>query len=376
MQAKDCRGIFGARRGRHHPLSEVHFYPIGVERCKRLLVSRFARAALAKWARRCREPDLARRIRIVLDWLKGYPITHIARVLGCHRSTVHRVLDRFSEYGATGLVDRREDNGDAKVDDEFLATLAEAVGRTPQDYGWKRPRWTLELLIATLYNRERLRVSPATMSRALRRIGAHRGRPRPVVGCPWSRAAVRRRMIQIQWQLDNFPPGDVVVFEDEVDIHLNPKIGPDWMLKGQQKAVMTPGQNQKTYLAGAQHCRTRKIAWVRGLRKNSSLFIALLVQLLLAYPHARRIHVVLDNFKIHDSRQTRQWLKDHGANIVLQFLPPYYPQGNPIERTWGDLHEQVTRNHRCRNLEELMSRVHDYLVRRNRMATQRQKNVA
>ncbi len=26
------------------------------------------------------------------------------------------------------------------------------------------------------------------------------------------------------------PPGDVVLYVDEVDIHLNPRIGPDWML--------------------------------------------------------------------------------------------------------------------------------------------------
>jgi hypothetical protein len=39
--------------------------------------------------------------------------------------------------------------------------------------------------------------------------------------------------------------GTVAVYEDEVDIHLNPKIGPDWMTRGQQKEVMTPGKNEK-----------------------------------------------------------------------------------------------------------------------------------
>lgn len=32
-----------------------------------------------------------------------------------------------------------------------------------------------------------------------------------------------------------------VFYEDEVDIHLNPKIGADWQLRGQQKRVVTPG---------------------------------------------------------------------------------------------------------------------------------------
>ena len=53
---------------------------------------------------------------------------------------------------------------------------------------------------------------------------------------------------------------EVVLFEDEVDIHLNPKIGPDWMLPGQQKEVVTPGVNKKRYIAGALNAKTGKIA--------------------------------------------------------------------------------------------------------------------
>jgi len=44
-----------------------------------------------------------------------------------------------------------------------------------------------------------------------------------------------------------------------VNIHLNPKTGPDWMLPGQQKTVLTPGQNQKRYLAGALDAHTGKL---------------------------------------------------------------------------------------------------------------------
>ena len=47
-----------------------------------------------------------------------------------------------------------------------------------------------------------------------------------------------------------------VFYEDEVDIHLNPKLGADWMMRGQQKKVATPGQNRKHYLAGALHAGT------------------------------------------------------------------------------------------------------------------------
>lgn len=49
----------------------------------------------------------------------------------------------------------------------------------------------------------------------------------------------------------------------------------------------------------------------------------------------------------------------------MHFLPPYCPQANRVERVWLDLHANVTRNHRCRTLNQLMGRVPAYLTARN-----------
>ncbi|AIA46986.1 hypothetical protein L085_07685 [Serratia sp. FS14] len=58
-------------------------------------------------------------------------------------------------------------------------------------------------------------------------------------------------MAAIHKALDECSVKHTVFYEDEVDIHFNPKIGADWQLRGQQKRVVTPGQNEKYYLAGA-----------------------------------------------------------------------------------------------------------------------------
>jgi transposase len=92
----------------------------------------------------------------------------------------------------------------------------------------------------------------------------------------------------------------------------------------------------------------------------------LLWQLLKAYPRARCIHVVLDNFKIHSSVRTRLALASVGSRIQLHFLPPYCPDHNRIERAWKDLHDNVTRNHCCQTMKELMTAVYAYLRCRNR----------
>ncbi len=214
-------------------------------------------------------------------------------------------------------------------------------------------------------------VHVTTMSRALQAIGARRGRARPVVGCPWPKAWKTRRIRMIERLVESLPADQVAVYADEVDIHLNPKIGSDWMTRGQQKTVVTPGQNVKRYLAGALNAKTGVVLWTEGLRKNSLLFINLLHQLVAAHRHATKIHVILDNYRIHHSRITRSAVEALGGRVVLHFLPPYCPQHNRIERLWRDLHAQVTRNHERATIIELMREVRRFLRYRNRQAAQR-----
>jgi putative transposase len=333
---------------------------------------RFAdKQKLIRRMRNCREAGLKTRYLIIVNLFSGRTPTQTAAALHMARSTVYRVAARFRQFGEWGLLDRREDNGQTKLSDHVLAQLDRIVRRSPADFGWPRPTWTRELLAATLKEQTGVSVHVTTLSRALQAIRARRGRPRPTVGCPWPKRRKNRRLRAIRTLVARLPKGHVAVYADEVDIHLNPKIGLDWMGYGQQKEVLTPGQNAKWYLAGALDARTGELTWVDGPRKNSALFIALLEQLCRRYTHAKVIHVILDNYRIHSSRITRRALAAFGGRIVLHFLPPYCPQENKIERLWLDLHAGVTRNHRCPTMSQLLQRVYRFLRRRARQAQRR-----
>jgi len=102
----------------------------------------------------------------------------------------------------------------------------------------------------------------------------------------------------------------------------------------------------------------------------------MLERLLKAYPEATMIHVVLDNFRIHSSKQVQAWMKQNGNRIRLHFLPPYCPDHNQIERKWRDLHAAVTRNHRCITIEQLMANVQRWLNDRNRESRRQPRPLA
>jgi len=105
------------------------------------------------------------------------------------------------------------------------------------------------------------------------------------------------------------------------------------------------------------------LVFASSMRKNSDLFLALLERLRRHHPRARRIHLVLDNYGIHASRRVKQYLGKAGRIFRLHFLPPYCPEHNDIERLWRKVHANVTRNHRCKTIEELLRQVTWYLRR-------------
>lgn len=327
-------------------------------------VRRWEQRRLQRLVQKTKDAGLRVRATIILHAAAGKPTGEIAEAVCYAPSAVLKVIHRFLTEGEEGVRDHRADNGQPKVDDDLRGALYELVAGSPQDYGWARPTWTQELMARQLGQMAGVRVSESTVGRMLQELGARWGMPRPTVECPWTPRAKRRRLRAIEAVLQKLPRGEEVFYEDEVDIHLNPRIGRDWMLSGVQKEVLTPGQNQKHYLAGALHARTGQVLWVGNGRKNSYLFLLLLRHLREAFPRAKKIHLILDNYGVHSSRVVQRALaEEFQGRIVLHFLPPYSPKYNRIEHLWRELHANVTRNHRCKTLAELLDRVNAFLRR-------------
>jgi len=318
------------------------------------------RRGLLKWSKQFKDPAMLVRAHIVALASTWREASEIAEVIGCWPSLVHKTVNKYLAGGRDALLDGRRISRRQIADAAYDSVVHELVNDSPQDYGYLRPTWTRELLILVAAEQTGKRISLSSMSRVLGRIDARRGRPKPVVICPLSARQKRRRLRHIRELLEHLPADEVAVYEDEADVHLNPKIGLDWMNRGQQKLVVTPGVNQKAYLAGALDARDGTLTWVGAPWKNSTLFVQLLEKLCQRYPDARRIHVILDNYGIHHSHEARRALQQL-SRIQLHFLPPYCPDHNRIERLWEDLHANVTRNHRHSNLLNLCAEVAHWL---------------
>ena len=97
----------------------------------------------------------------------------------------------------------------------------------------------------------------------------------------------------------------------------------------------------------------------------------LMFQLGRDYPQAKRVHLIVDNYSIHKSQFTKLILASCDGKVRLHFLPPYCPDENRIERVWLDLHANVTRNHQCANMDDLMKEVRRWLRTESKRLTKK-----
>jgi putative transposase len=294
----------------------------------------------------------------------GRTPTDIAAVLFCSRSSVYRTV-RAYRAGTLGL----EPDEDGRLCPPVRTTvlvptlrrsLLALLKAPPRAYGWCRTRWSCATLAATLRTTRGLTVSAETMRRWVHEVGWVWKRATRVAKDDDPQRVDRRA--RIRFVSEQLRRCEALVFADELDSHLLPKVGYAWMPQGSQLEVMTPGQNQKHYLAGALDLSTGTLHHCVGPRKTNALFRDLLTQLEARYPADRytRLYVVVDNYKIHKAKAVEQWLATH-PRVTLLLLPTYCPRANPIERAFGDVHDCCTRNHQRKRLPDLVADVEDHL---------------
>jgi transposase len=295
----------------------------------------------------------------------GYSPTQIAACLFCSRSSVYRSRTAWcsGSFPLAVLAHKPRSWWAYAWTDELRQKLTVLLNSVPAAFGWMRTRWSCACLALTLTRQVGYPVSAETVRRWLHPVGYVWKRPSLVARDDDPARATLLAWIRLHWE--NLRSQEALVFADELELHLLPKVGAQWTPRGQRLEIVTPGKDQCCYLAAALDLRTGQLIHRTGAKKNRFLFLSLLQALDRAYPRTRfrRVYVVADNDSIHTAGDIRRWLARH-PRFVLLWLPRYCPKANPIERIFGDLHDQITRNHRHQTLPPLLAEVQRYLRRR------------
>lgn len=302
-------------------------------------------------------------LHLLLLCAAGRTPSEVASVLLCSRSSVYRIVRAYRAGTLTF-----EEASERATQQRRLQLLTPSLKRSihalrktaPRAFGWCRTRWSCATLAVELQVRRGIEVSAETLRHWLHDLGWE-----------WKRAKVVakdddpervEKLARMRLAFEQLRAGVALFFADELDINLFPKVGYQWMPKGEQGEVMTPGTNAKRYLAGALDLATGTITHCVWYRKQTGLFLDLLATLDRTHPAPLFTHltVVADNAKLHKAAKVQPWLAAP-PRFELLYLPTYCPRAHPIERAFGDVHDKGTRNHTRTRMRHLVQDVHQHL---------------
>ena len=120
-----------------------------------------------------------------------------------------------------------------------------------------------------------------------------------------------------------------------------------WLLVGQRLEVGVGGGRKRLNILGAFCPEDHEYLDRRYVKENlnAQSLIDLMELMHQRHPQAQRFVLYLDNARYHHARLAKEWIhrfqEQNGVTFVLEFLPPYSPNLNLIERLWKFLRKKA-----------------------------------
>jgi transposase len=219
------------------------------------------RAELLDRYRKDHDPEVRFRSHILPLLDDGHSRVTVATILFCSSRTIDRWVKRFHAEGIRGVAGHQPGRPFRFAAGWVDVVVAWVTKHTPRDFGFLRSRWCCEAVVLLMLRTHQLAVSRETVRRWLHRGDLVYRRPRPILGPkdPERQA----RLDALRKILAELPADETAVFQDEVDINADPKIGSMWMIKGQQAKARDAGRQRE-----AVHLRLDPLADRPGLPRR------------------------------------------------------------------------------------------------------------
>ena len=145
-------------------------------------------------------------------------------------------------------------------------------------------------------------------------------------------------------------------FEDECHFQQHGSRCVMWVPPENMDPIVTHAPTRKsTAFFGAVRPGDGLMITQRADTFNAKTFQQFLSRLIRRRRKGRKIFVVADNARWHHARLLKPWLKRHQKLLHLDFLPPYSPELNPIERVWKLTRRLCTHNQYFERLDDLVA---------------------
>jgi len=246
-------------------------------------------------------------------------------------------------------------------EDEAAAQIETVLHQSPQYYGIFRTRWRLRDMCRALKWLEKY--SESGIYRVLKRLGFSRKQALAFIRSPDPEYRYKWDAILRAFAKALSHPGQVVIlFLDELTYYRQPSPAPAYHRVGKEQplAHRAARANTQTRILASLDGITGRVLFMQRSKIGKAALVDFYAQVREAYPEAKEIYIVQDNWPVHKVEDVKAALTQHGLTAL--FLPTYASWLNPIEKLWRWLKQDVLHLHELANdLDALRRQVQDFL---------------
>lgn len=295
---------------------------------------------------------------------KGMKGREIAKLLDVSEGHVSNVKKAYAEKGIKGIEPKHQGRkyGEKRIltpeqEQEIQQII---IDKDPMQLKFKECMWTRNNIRQLIEEKYGIDMKLSTLGYYLARWGFSVQRP--------VKRAYRQDQEKIdKWLNEEFPgiterakaENAEIFFGDETNIQNTANYMKGYAPKGKTPVVRTEAKKFKINMLSAISKRGKLRFMLYKANMNSAKLIDFMGRLIRGVK--KKVFLILDNLRVHHSKDVQKWLEKHKDRIEVFYLPPYALEYNPDELVNGDLMRAVGQKSSPRSEEELEKIVRSHL---------------
>ena len=329
------------------------------------------------------------RARILLLRADSVSIDAIADKVGLNRCSVMLCLKKFKEGGIeNALFDAPGRGRNAEITDEEKAWIINIACQKPIDFGYAAETWTYAKLTSHINKTAEAagytRLSTIHKSTVNTILDEADIKPHKITYYCENRDpdfdSKMHNVLLVYKQLEmQFDESGKLIISEDTPIHvLSYDEKPGIQAIATTSDDLMPDEKHSTINRDYEYKRLGTISLLAAIdlqtgeaiplvrdKHSSTEYIEFLKLLDDKYPKGDKIHIVLDNLKVHTSEATRKYLATVPGRFEFVFTPKHGSWLNMVEGFFSKMTRQMLRGIRVKSKEELTNRIYRYFAEIN-----------
>ena len=293
----------------------------------------------------------AYRANTIILLARGYGYSEVAQILLLDEATIRRYAEKYKEGGIDELLAHYYKPYEGFLYDDEIEILCRELDS----------KIYMEAKAVCIYISETFDVEYTERGcrNLLHRLGYVYKKP---VGVPCKADAEKQRKFVKRYKRlrKKQKPGEVILFTDATHPTHNSVPVCGWIRKGEPRQLMQNTGRQRVNIIGTIDIDTKIVHHTLHKTVNTEAYIEHLSLLLQVYASAFHVRIFADNAKYVKNSKIFKFVR--GTNIYIDFIPPYAPNLNLIERVWKLMKKVVRGNYFIETFKEFKKEILKFFV--------------